>query len=70
MVQAGSRWPVTTKASVHSQASLCGIFGVQNGIATGSFASTVAVPCQYHSTNAAHAEIALPSTLCNVSAVA
>ena len=40
MVQAGSRWPVTTKASVHSQASLCGIFGVQDGIATGSFAST------------------------------
>ena len=29
MVQAGSRWPVTAKASIHSQASLCGIFGVQ-----------------------------------------
>jgi hypothetical protein len=53
MVQAGSRWPVTTKALVHSQASLCGIFGVQNGIATGSLASTAAVPCHYHSTNAA-----------------
>jgi len=39
MVQAGSRWRVTTKALVHSQASLCGIFGVQNGIAAGSFAT-------------------------------
>jgi len=40
MVHAGSRWPVTAKVSVHSQTSLCEIFGVQNGIATGSFAST------------------------------
>jgi hypothetical protein len=67
MVQAGSCWPVITKASVHSQTSLYGIFGVKNGIATGSFASTAPVPCQYHSTNAALALIALSSTLCNVS---
>jgi hypothetical protein len=67
MIQADSRWPITTKASVNTQASLCGIFGVQSGIATGSFASTAAVPCQYHSTNATHTLHALSSTLCNVS---
>jgi hypothetical protein len=54
MTQVVSRWPVTAEGRVRSQASLCGIRGLQSGTRPGFSPSTSVFPSQCHSTHASY----------------
>jgi hypothetical protein len=57
VVQAVSRRPPTTEASVRARGAPCGICGGQCGIRTGFSLSFSVFPCQYNSTVVLHTHI-------------
>ena len=66
MAQGVIQWPLTEVTQVWSQATPCGICGIESHRGTGFSPTNSVFPCQYHSTIAPYSFIHLPPTLYNV----
>jgi len=61
--QAAIRRPLPAQAQIISHSSECGVCGVQYGTDRGFSSSTLALSCQYHSSNAPFSLSYLQSTV-------